>query len=124
MKRPPTDAELAILQVLWREGPCTVRRVHEALGPEGAYTTTLKMLQIMHEKGLVHRDEAQRSHVYRAAVDEAKTQSTLVESLLDKAFAGSATKLVMRALSLKRASKSEVQELQRLLDEYRRKGRS
>jgi predicted transcriptional regulator len=118
MKRSPTDAELAILKVLWRQGPQTVRQVHEALGTGGAYTTTLKMLQIMLDKQLVTRDASQRSHVYSAAVGEEDTQRALVTDLVDKAFEGSAAKMAMHALSLKDVSPDEIAELQHLIDAY------
>src|SRR3954471_22971423 len=106
----PTDAELAILAVLWKRGPATVRDVHDALraSQDTGYTTVLKLLQIMTQKGLVKRDESQRSHVYRAAATADRTQKRLVGDLLDKAFAGSAHDLVMRALSLKPASREEL----------------
>src|ERR1043165_1556532 len=115
----PTDAELAILGVLWRQGPATVREVHDALSPtQGTgYTTVLKLMQLMAQKGLVVRDESQRSHVYRAASAEAQTQRRLVGELMDKAFAGSAAQLVMRALSVKRASKGELDEIRKMLEE-------
>ena len=111
----PTDAELAILQVLWQLERATVRQVHDAMGASGVYTTTLKILQNMHAKGLVHRDESQRSHTYRAAVTEALVQNSLVKELLDKAFAGSSVQLALRALSVKKASPEELAELRRLL---------
>lgn len=119
----PTDAELAILTVLWKRGPSTVRDVHEALraAQDTGYTTVLKLLQIMTQKGLVKRDESQRSHVYRAAVTEDRTQRRLVGELLDKAFAGSAGDLVMRALSVKAASPAEVAAIRAMLDEAERK---
>lgn len=115
----PTDAELAILAVLWKRGPSTVRDVHDALraSQDTGYTTVLKLLQIMTQKGLVKRDEAQRSHVYRAAATADRTQKRLVGNLLDKAFAGSAHDLVMRALSLKPASREELAAIRALLDE-------
>jgi predicted transcriptional regulator len=115
----PTDAELAILGVLWRRGPSTVRDVHDALSPtQGTgYTTVLKLMQLMAQKGLVIRDESQRSHVYRPASAEAQTQRRLLGDLMDKAFAGSAAQLVMRALSVKRASKNELEEIRRMLEE-------
>jgi BlaI family transcriptional regulator, penicillinase repressor len=114
----PTDAELAILRVLWDEGPCTVRRVQEVLGrdkPTG-YTTALKLLQVMTEKGLVLRDESQRTHVYRTRSSEEQTQRQLVRDLIRRAFGGSARKLVMRALESKEASAEELAEVRRLLD--------
>lgn len=128
-KRPkprPTDAELAILAILWALGPATVREVHEALpaGVRRGYTTTLKLMQIMAEKGLARRDESQRSHVYTATADEGETQDTLVGDLLDKAFGGSAAKLAMRALAREPASASELAEIRALLARLEgRKGR-
>jgi predicted transcriptional regulator len=114
----PTDAELAILRVLWEEGPCTVRRVQEGLArvkPTG-YTTALKLLQVMTEKGLVLRDESQRTHVYRARSSAEQTQRQLVRDLIRRAFGGSAQNLVMRALESKEASAEELAEVRRLLD--------
>ncbi|HEX5474589.1 MAG TPA: BlaI/MecI/CopY family transcriptional regulator [Vicinamibacterales bacterium] len=125
MTRPatprPTDAELAILRVLWDRGPSTVRQVHDVLVRErpAAYTTALKLLQIMTEKGLVERDEAQRTHVYRARLSEDQTQRQLVRDLVDRAFAGSAAKLVVQALSARRASPDELREIRRLIDDAR-----
>ena len=115
----PTEAELAILRSLWETGPATVRQVHEALpaGRAVGYTTVLKMLQIMTEKGLVLRDERQRSHVYRSAIGEERTQRQLVSDLLDRAFGGSSQKLVMQALAAKKASPEEVRQIRKLLDE-------
>jgi predicted transcriptional regulator len=118
-KKPlPTDAEIAILGVLWQRGPSTVREVHEALQPvQGTgYTTVLKLMQIMAQKGLVERDEAQRSHVYRALVSEEQAQRRLLGDLMDKAFGGSSARLVLRALSVKRASREELDEIRALLD--------
>jgi predicted transcriptional regulator len=114
----PTPAELEILQVLWRQGPCTVRDVHEALRdrhPVG-YTTMLKLLQIMAEKGIAVRDESTRSHVYRAAVSEDRTKRRLVSELVDRAFDGSAAGLIMQALSARRVSPDELQQIRGLLD--------
>jgi BlaI family penicillinase repressor len=117
----PTEAELAILAVLWKRGPSTVREVHEALGREegkgAGYTTTLKQLQVMATKGLVTRDESSRSHVYAARVAEARTKRQLVKNLLERLFDGSPAKLVLQALSIKPASKEELEELRRLLDD-------
>ena len=114
----PTDAELAILRVLWERGPSTVRQVHDVLSRErpGAYTTALKLLQIMTDKGLVSRDERDRSHVYHARLTEEQTQRQLVRDLLDRAFGGSASKLVMQALAARRASPEELTEIRRLID--------
>src|SRR3954469_25516964 len=98
--KKPTDAELAILRVLWSRGPSTVREVAREMRRESAYTTILKLLQIMIEKGLVVRDESPRTHVYEAAWTETQTQRHLVTDLLDRAFEGSASKLVMQALAV------------------------
>jgi predicted transcriptional regulator len=118
-RRKPTDAELAILRVLWDRGPSTVREVAEALGREGAYTTVLKLLQIMTEKRLVRRDDAERTHVYEAAYSEDQTQKQLVADLLRRAFDGSAAKLVLQALAAGDASSEEIAEIRKLLDTYR-----
>ena len=114
----PTDAELAILRVLWERGQSTVRQVHDALSRERptAYTTALKMLQIMTEKGLVRRDDSDRTHVYQPRLSEEQTQRQLVRDLLDRALGGSASKLVMQALATKRASAEELTEIRRLID--------
>ena len=115
----PTDGELEILSVLWERGPSTVREVHDALHehkPTG-YTTVLKLLQIMTEKGLVRRDEEQRAHVYAARYAQEQTQRQLLGDLLDRAFGGSATKLVMQALTTRRASRAELQRIREMLDE-------
>lgn len=116
----PTDAELAILRVLWMRGPSTVRHVLDALHEERqtGYTTVLKMLQIMTDKRLVSRDESDRTHIYQARYSETDTQRQLVDDLLDRAFGGSATQLVMRALSNKKTSREELAQLRRLLDEH------
>lgn len=115
----PTEAELAILEALWRLGPSTVREVHEALAErQTGYTTVLKLMQIMAEKGLVARDDAQRSHVYRPLVDQARTRGRLVADLVDKVFGGSARQLVMHALSAKRATPAELAEIRAAIDEY------
>lgn len=121
----PTDAELEILTVLWSTGPCTVRQVHEALSQnrEMGYTTVLKLMQIMFEKKLVTRDESQRSHVYRASQKEQVTQRHLLADLLARAFGGSTEKLVLQALSSKQASKEELAEIRRLLNELEGSGK-
>ena len=113
----PTDAELAILNVLWRRGPSTVRQVREELGTTSGYTTTLKLLQIMTDKGLVLRDESQVSHVYRARHSAERTQRRIVRDLIDRAFGGSARKLVMQALAATPTSHEELAEIRKLLDE-------
>ena len=115
----PTSSELEILGVLWQTGPATVRQVWAELDrakPTG-YTTVLKLLQIMAEKGLVVRDEENRAHVYRPAVEREETQGRIVDDLLERVFGGSASDLVMRALSRRRASKTEIAEIRRILDE-------
>jgi BlaI family penicillinase repressor len=114
----PTDAELAILRVLWEKGPSTVREVWERThaSQQTGYTTVLKMLQIMLEKGLVKRDDRNRSHVYEAALTEEQTQRQVVGHLLERVFAGSARKLVMQALAVKRASPADLEEIRKLLD--------
>jgi BlaI family transcriptional regulator, penicillinase repressor len=114
----PTDAELAILRILWERGPSTVRQVHDTLGRERptAYTTALKLLQIMIEKGLVERDERDRTHVYRARLSEETTQRQLVRDLVDRAFGGSSMKLVMQALATRRASAEELRDIRKAID--------
>ncbi|MBZ5498060.1 MAG: BlaI/MecI/CopY family transcriptional regulator [Acidobacteriia bacterium] len=121
----PTGAELEILGVLWHRGPSTVRDVYNVLGrtrPIG-YTTVLKLMQIMAEKGLVLRNEDQRAHIYEARAPQDQTQKLLVRDLLDRAFNGSALNLVMQALSSRRASAEELAQIRKLLDEYERGGR-
>lgn len=115
----PTDAELGILQVLWQRGSSTVREVKEELERERevGYTTVLKLLQIMHEKGLVDRDESERSHRYSPAVAETVTERRLVGDLIDRGFSGSAGKLVLRALAARKASSEELAEIRRMIDE-------
>lgn len=115
----PTERELEILRVLWQQGPSTVRQVNEQLNNDRAtgYTTTLKMMQIMTDKGLVLRDETNRTHVYRTRQAQADTQRLLVNNLLDRAFAGSAEKLVMRALSAKKVTPAELARIRKMLDE-------
>jgi predicted transcriptional regulator len=118
-RRKPTDGELSILRVLWARGPSTVRQVVDALGRETGYTTALKLLQIMTEKGLVRRDERERTHVYESTYSEDQTQRTLVSDLLDRAFGGSAAKLVLQALSASTTSPKELDEIKRFLDKKR-----
>jgi len=112
----PTDAELAILGVLWARGASTVRQVAEALGRDTGYTTALKLLQIMTEKGLVRRDVRERTHVYAAAYTEDQTQRRLVSDLLNRAFGGSTAKLVLQALASSTTSPEELAEIKRFLD--------
>ena len=118
-RRKPTDAELEILAVLWDRGPSSVRHVAKALGREHAYTTVLKLLQIMTEKGLVQRREFGRLHVYTASESRDQTQRQLVRDLLKLAFGGSTAQLVMRALSASKASPEELAEIRKLLDQRR-----
>jgi len=115
----PTDAELAILRVLWDRGPSTVRQVFEVLSAERelGYTTALKMLQIMHEKGLVQRDVTDRTHVFAATQTQVQTQRTLLDDLLDKAFGGSSLSLVMQALATRKTSREELAEIRKMLDQ-------
>ena len=115
-RRKPTDGELAILRVLWTRGSSTVRQIAEVMGRETGYTTILKLLQIMTEKRLVVRDESERTHVYQAAYTEDQTQRQLVTDLLDRAFDGSAAKLVLQALAANKASPEELAEIKKLLD--------
>ena len=115
----PTDVELQILDVLWQRGPSTVRQVHEVLAAqrETGYSTTLKMIQVMREKGLVIRDESVRPQLYRAAESKRETQLQMLDDLSQKAFGGSAKKLVMRMLSANRVSAEELAEMQRLIEQ-------
>ena len=121
----PTEAELAILRVLWERGPSTVREVTDALQEERGtgYTTALKLLQIMTEKGLVQRDDSWRAHAYEAVASAETTQRQLVTDLLDRAFGGSPRQLVLQALSAKRASREDLAEIRRMLDEFEKKAK-
>jgi predicted transcriptional regulator len=114
----PTEAELTLLNVLWQMGPATVRQIHDvvSLTQKTGYTTVLKILQIMHEKTLVIRDESNRAHVYAAANSEVHTQSSLLKDLVVKAFGGSTSKLVMRALD-ESTSQEEIADIRQLLNE-------
>ena len=116
----PTDAELEILTVLWSRGPGTVREIHDTIAARrpAQYTTILKLLQIMAEKGLVQRNEEQRAHVYQAARPREWTQKQLAGDLLQRAFNGSATRLMQGALAARKTSKAELAELRKLLDEF------
>jgi len=115
----PTESELEILQILWEKGNCTVREVHEILtrNKEAGYTTTLKIMQIMHEKGLVKRDTNQKTHIYSALASQQKTQQHLVSKLIDNAFSGSAARLVMQALGNHTSSKDEIEAIKKYLNE-------
>ncbi len=116
----PTDRELTILRILWDNGPGTVRDVNEAMNEDQdtGYTTTLKLMQIMADKGLLRRDDSQFKHVYKPAMTEEKAQKLLVGELLEKAFSGSAEKLVMRALSAKKVSSKELAKIRKMLDDF------
>ena len=118
----PTDSELEILQILWQNGASTVKAVNEKLNEkkETGYTTTLKMLQIMFEKNLVERDENERSHVYKAVIKQNDIQKVLLDKLLETAFSGSATNLVMQALGNSQPSKEELKKIKDLLNQIER----
>lgn len=113
--KKPTEAELAILRVLWTRGPSTVRDVAETMGRGEGYTTILKLMQIMLDKGLITRDDAARAHIYQAAYSQDHTQRQLVRDLLDRLFDGSAAQLVMQALAAKKASPEELRAIRRVL---------
>lgn len=119
----PTDGELGILRVLWKVGPTTVRQVHEQLGggQGDGYTTTLKLMQIMHQKGLVSRDESERAHVYTAAVAKDDTQQQLLGDLMQRVFDGSRESLVLQALGSGTATREELDRIRTLLDELEKK---
>jgi predicted transcriptional regulator len=124
-KIKPTESELEILQVLWQYGPSTVRLVNDKLNEarEVGYTTTLKLMQIMAEKGLADRDTSQRTHIYKPVVTEAETQQNLLNRFVDTTFRGSAMKLVMQALGNHNASETELDEIKALIEEIESKGR-
>lgn len=119
----PTESELEILQILWEKGNCTVREVHEilTLNKEAGYTTTLKLMQIMHEKGLVQRDTSSKTHIYHALASQQKTQQHLVSRLIENAFSGSAASLVMQALGNHTSSKDEIEAIRKYLNELENK---
>lgn len=116
----PTDAELSILNVLWERGASTVRQIQERLGEDTGYTTVLKFLQIMTEKGLVTRDESQHAHIYQPRLSKADTQRQLIDDLLDRAFGGSASKLVVQALSTQKATAQEIAEIRKIIEKLER----
>jgi len=115
----PTESELEILNILWDKGPSTVRDVHEVLekSKDAGYTTTLKLMQIMHEKKLLNRDTGNKTHVYEAAVSQKQTQGQIIQRLIDTAFNGSASQLVMQALGNHKASKEELDEIRQYLEQ-------
>ena len=119
----PTESELEILQILWGKGLATVREVHEELAKskDAGYTTTLKLMQIMHEKGLVRRDDSMRTHVYQAAVNKEKTQKHLLNKMIDSLFGGSPTQLVIQALGEHKGTPEELERIQALLDNLKNK---
>lgn len=119
----PTDSELEILRLLWNHGPSTVRFINEKLNENRkvGYTTTLKIMQIMHDKQLVTRNEKAKSHVYSAFIEENAIQKRLINKILDSAFGGSASKLVMQTLGNHKATKKELEEIRKLLDELDKK---
>ena len=121
----PTDSELDILNILWDRGPLTVRQVHDYLSErkESQYTTTLKLMQIMAEKGLVVRDETSRSHIYEPVVEREHVQQQMAADLMARAFGGSARSLLMGALGARKASKKEIAELRQLLEEHEKGGK-
>ncbi|AEV97551.1 transcriptional regulator [Niastella koreensis] len=118
----PTESELEILQILWKKGNASVREVHEELlqTKEAGYTTTLKLMQIMHEKGLVKRDDSIKTHIYQAAVSKEKTQKHLLNKMIDSLFGGSSGELVMQALGNHKASAEELEEIQKILDNLKK----
>lgn len=125
MSKKPTEAELEILQILWAQGPSTVRSVNDALNTQRkvGYTTTLKLMQIMTEKGFVQRNESGRSHIYETIISESATQKSLLSRFLDKTFKGSALKLVMQALGNHQTTQEELQQIRDLLDQLEEEGK-
>ena len=117
----PSDAELGILTVLWRCGPSTVREVHEALGKGTGYTSTLKQMQLMFEKGLLLRSERYRSHLYEAAISKEEAHARFAGDLMNRDFEGSSRSLVLGALTAERASKEELDEIRRILDRFEKR---
>jgi BlaI family penicillinase repressor len=120
----PSDAEFGILTVLWRCGPSTVREVHEALAKDTVYTSTLKQMQLMHEKGLVRRTERYRSHLYEAAVTKEDAQARFAGDLMHRIFEGSARNLVLGALTAQRASPEDLAEIRRMFDKFEKRRKS
>ena len=122
-KIKPTESELEILQILWERKSATVREVHEELSKNktAGYTTTLKLMQIMFEKGIVSRDDSAKTHIYRAAISRKITQKQFLDKMINGLFAGSSTQLVLQALGNQKASKSELDEIQKYLDDLKNK---
>ena len=121
-KLKPTESELEILQILWNKENATVREVHEELSKnkDSGYTTTLKLLQIMFEKGLVTRDDSNKTHIYQPAVTRQKTQKQFLDKMINTLFAGSSTQLVLQALGNQKATKDELEEIQKYLDNLKK----
>jgi BlaI family penicillinase repressor len=119
----PSDAEFGILTFLWQSGPSTVREVHEALAKDTGYTTTLKQMQVMHEKGLLKRSEGQRSHVYEPAISKEQAQARFAGELMNRVFEGSARNLVLGALTAQRASAKDLDEIRQILDRLEKRGK-
>jgi BlaI family penicillinase repressor len=117
----PSDAEFGILTFLWQTGPGTVREVHEALAKDTGYTSTLKQMQVMHEKGLLRRTEGQRSHVYQAALSKEEAQARFAGELMNRIFEGSAQSLVLGALTAQRASAKDLDEIRGILDRFEKR---
>ncbi|GAB2986135.1 hypothetical protein GCM10027049_26640 [Mucilaginibacter puniceus] len=123
MELKPTESELEILQVIWKKGQCTVRDVHEELTKtkDAGYTTTLKLMQIMHDKGLVERDTTSKTHLYKAVITREQAQSTALDKILDTVFKGSTADLVIQALGQHRASKDEIDAIKNYLQQFETK---
>ena len=121
MANIPSDAEFGILTVLWQRGPGTVREVHEALAKDTGYTSTLKQMQVMHEKGLLRRSERYRSHVYDAAITREEAQARFAGDLMHRVFEGSARNLVLGALTAQRASAEDLDEIRRIFDKFEKR---
>lgn len=121
-KLKPTESELEILQILWEKENATVREVHEELSKnkDSGYTTTLKLLQIMFEKGIVTRDDSNKTHIYQPAITKQKTQKQMLDKMINTLFAGSSTQLVLQALGNQKASKDELDEIQKYLDNLKK----
>jgi BlaI family penicillinase repressor len=120
MELKPTESELEILQVIWKKGQCTVRDVHEELtkSKDAGYTTTLKLMQIMHDKGLVERDTSSKTHLYKALITREQAQNTALDKILDTVFKGSTADLVIQALGQHRASKDEIDAIKNYLQQF------
>lgn len=124
MPHIPSEAEFGILTVLWQRGPATVRDVHEALAKNTGYTSTLKQMQVMHERGLLRRSERFRSHVYEAAITREEAQARFAGDLMNRVFEGSARNLVLGALTAQRASPEDLEEIGRILDRFEKRKKS